>query len=671
MNDSRNDDTPHIPGYDISRRLGRGGMADVYLALQSSLSRPVAIKVLAAERTQGEETVTRFEQEARTIARLDHPNIVSIFDVGRTDDGRLYYVMPYLPNGDLSTRDLREDEAGVVEILRALLHALGYAHKLGIVHRDVKPENVLFDKLDRPLLADFGIALASADFARVTREGSTIGSSGYMSPEQSRGFAIDGRSDLYSLGVVAYEMLSGELPYKGPDTLAVALAHVEQPIPRLPPRRRRWQAFIDKALAKSPDERFQSAEQMEAALDALDPQTAMMRDAAYETKPLPTLAEQPRSRLPATVLVAVLLTLAGAAMIVYALRDLRSAPARIESAAGGAAVDVASAAAARVGTAPANAQDAATPVVAASGPDAPAATATPAESAVDAPAGSTAKPDDAPAASAKSSEAGERKEPDKETPPRVRLESLAAGTVLRDRGGPTLVFVPEKGARDGKGGGFALARYETTRRDYAAFVEATGREAAKCREPHSPLSAFRKYSWREPGFEQEDSHPVVCVTWADANAYVQWLSTRTHARYRLPTHAEWLQALRSAPEKTDACAQGNLADDKRAVLRGNEDGCSDGFAHTAPVGKFKPNRLGLYDLVGNASEWTLDCKGGDAKSDDGAACPQRMFSGRSWRDDAGGGVDGQDDAGADIGYTTIGFRVLRELTEDDVPPLVR
>ncbi|HEX3122321.1 MAG TPA: serine/threonine-protein kinase, partial [Rhodanobacteraceae bacterium] len=273
MNDAKSDPLPHIAGYDISRRLGRGGMADVYLAVQASLARPVAIKVLAVERTLAEaidgqarppgedfeETVTRFEREARTIARLDHPHIVSIFDVGRTDDGRLYYVMPYLPNGDLSTRDLREDEAAIVSVVRALCRALGYAHTLGVVHRDVKPENVLFDKLDRPLLADFGIALAAHQSARVTREGSTMGSSGYMSPEQARGHAIDGRADLYSLGVVTYEMLSGDLPFHGPDALAVALAHVEQPVPRLRSARRHWQEFIDRAMAKSPAERFQTA----------------------------------------------------------------------------------------------------------------------------------------------------------------------------------------------------------------------------------------------------------------------------------------------------------------------------------------------------------------------------------------------------------------------------
>lgn len=258
-----------IPGYRILRRLGRGGMATVYLASQESLSRMVAIKVLA-ERLPDEDMVRRFENEARTIARLDHPHIVSIFDVGRTSDGQIYYTMPYLPNGDLAERSVRDDPVRILEIVRALAQALGSAHDLGIVHRDVKPENVLFDALDRPLLADFGIAFSSAGgVPRVTREGATVGSSGYMSPEQARGQAIDGRSDLYSLGVVCYELLTGEVPFRGNDALSVALAHIEKPIPQLPVTRRIWQPFIDRALAKQPDARFQSAEEMLAGLEVV------------------------------------------------------------------------------------------------------------------------------------------------------------------------------------------------------------------------------------------------------------------------------------------------------------------------------------------------------------------------------------------------------------------
>jgi serine/threonine protein kinase len=258
-----------IPGYRLIRRLGVGGMATVHLANQESLSRLVAIKVLATEHAPGEELVQRFENEARTIARLDHPHIVQIFDVGCTSTGQIYYTMPYLPNGDLSARNLRDDPERVLGVMHALTEALACAHDHGIVHRDVKPENVLFDKLDRPMLADFGIALTGSHQPRVTREGATIGSSGYMSPEQARGQPIDGRSDLYSLGVVCYELLTGELPFEGSDALAVALAHIEKPVPRLPVTRRIWQPLIDRALAKLPDERFQSAEEMMAAIEVI------------------------------------------------------------------------------------------------------------------------------------------------------------------------------------------------------------------------------------------------------------------------------------------------------------------------------------------------------------------------------------------------------------------
>ena len=666
MNQTHSEDLPHIAGYDISRRLGRGGMADVYLAVQSSLSRPVAIKVLAAERTQGEDMVTRFEQEARTIARLDHPNIVSIFDVGHTDDSRLYYVMPYLPNGDLSTRDLRNDEIGIVTVVRALVRALGYAHKLGVVHRDVKPENVLFDKLDRPLLADFGIALANGDFARVTREGSTIGSSGYMSPEQSRGMSIDGRADLYSLGVVTYEMLSGDLPFKGPDTLAVALAHVEQPIPRLPSRCRRWQPFIDKAMAKSPDERFQNAEQMESALDTVAAQLGGHADSTYETKPLPTLAARPhdvwyRSGL---LLVAVLVV-AGIGMVAYALNKMRLAPPRSEAV----AVEAPAMQVPASGPAPA-ANPAAAPqatAIAAEPPTAapvlPAAASEPSANVAN-----NAAPATATATTSADAGAPATKPPD---PPKPRLATLAAGAVLHDHGGPELAYVPAASTPEAADGahGFAIGRYEVTRREYAAFVSATGREAAKCREPHSPLSAFRKLSWREPGFTQDDTHPVVCVSWTDANAYTQWLSARTREPYRLPTRAEWLRATHWNSAKISACAQGNLADDKRAVFhRDDAGGCSDGFEHTAPVGRFKPNQIGIYDLIGNVSEWTRDCKdAARSKGDDASGCKEHLFAGSSWRDDASRGFDFEDDAEADIGYTTIGFRLLREVDDNNIP----
>ena len=210
---------PDIPGYRVLRRIGKGGMSQVYLGVQESLDRQVAIKVMSPEALADEVSKQRFEQEARTIAKLEHPCIVGIHEVGRSHQGLMYYVLPYLAKGHLGQRDFTNDEARTFEVLRALLSALEYAHARGIVHRDVKAENVLFDNADRPLLTDFGIALSKKDNTRITTAGLAVGSGGYMPPEQARGEAVDGRADLYSVGVLAYELVTGRLPYLANDAL--------------------------------------------------------------------------------------------------------------------------------------------------------------------------------------------------------------------------------------------------------------------------------------------------------------------------------------------------------------------------------------------------------------------------------------------------------------------
>ncbi|TWT17586.1 protein kinase [Luteimonas marina] len=258
---------PEIPGYRLSRVVGEGGMSTVYLGTQLSLGREVAIKVMRPEALADEVSRRRFENEARTIARLEHPHIVGIYEVGRTADGLPWYAMPHLPRGHVGQRDLSRDPQRLREILRALLSALAFAHARGVVHRDVKAENVLFDEADRPLLADFGIALRRGHGTRVTMTGLAVGSTAYMAPEQARGQQVDHRADLYSVGVLAWEMLTGELPYKADDALAMAIQHTQNPIPKLPTELRHWQRFMDRAMAKSPRKRFHDAQQMLQALD--------------------------------------------------------------------------------------------------------------------------------------------------------------------------------------------------------------------------------------------------------------------------------------------------------------------------------------------------------------------------------------------------------------------
>jgi serine/threonine-protein kinase PpkA len=257
---------PEIAGYKLVRVLGHGGMSTVYLGQQLSLGRDVAIKVMRPEVVTDEVGRRRFDNEARTVARLDHPHIVRIHDFGRTKDGQPYHVMQVFPRGHLGKRNLTRDESRIRQILEALLSALAFAHSRGVVHRDVKAENVLFDEAERPMLTDFGIALRRGYGSRVTTAGMAVGSTAYMAPEQARGTEVDLRADLYSLGVLAWEMLTGSLPYQADDGLSMVLKHAQDPIPRLQPHLAHWQRFFDRALAKQPNDRYSDAQDM---LDAM------------------------------------------------------------------------------------------------------------------------------------------------------------------------------------------------------------------------------------------------------------------------------------------------------------------------------------------------------------------------------------------------------------------
>ncbi len=290
---------PQIDGYRILRVIGHGGMSTVYLAEQASLGRKVALKVMLPEALADEVSRGRFENEARTIARLEHPHIVGIHEVGRTADGLPFYSMPFLPRGHLAQRNLRGDQPKAAAILRALLPALDYAHVRGVVHRDVKAENVLFDEAERPMRADFGIALRRGSNPRLTSTGLAVGSTAYMPPEQARGGDVDRRADLYSIGVLAWEMLTGRLPYNAGDALSMALKHVQDPIPRLPAPLKHWQGFIDKALAKQPADRFSNAHDMLEALNELEKRTG--RNFSFVEVPLPAAESAASARVPGSL----------------------------------------------------------------------------------------------------------------------------------------------------------------------------------------------------------------------------------------------------------------------------------------------------------------------------------------------------------------------------------
>ncbi len=233
-------------------------MAVVYLATQNAFKRQVAIKVLSPAYASDYEFAQRFLREAETVASLSHASIIPVYDFGQKD-GTFYIVMELLPGGDLAKwiqRGLEEQE--ILQIISDIASALHLAHEKGYVHRDVKPENVMFRENNTAVLTDFGIARQKNANNQVTVAGAILGTPKYMSPEQLQGHPVDARSDIYSLGIMFYEMLTKKPPYEDPEFMALAMKHLQAPIPKLPAASIRYQGLFEKMVAKQPEKRFQS-----------------------------------------------------------------------------------------------------------------------------------------------------------------------------------------------------------------------------------------------------------------------------------------------------------------------------------------------------------------------------------------------------------------------------
>ncbi len=268
----------------IIRQIGKGGMADVYLAEDTVLGRNVAIKVLPPEMARDKDWLARFNREVRATANLFHPHIVTVYDVGEEDNIH-FYLMEYLPNGDLKQRI--DEGLSVVEslqYLKQIAKALKYAHNKGFIHRDIKPENILFDEDGNAKLTDLGIVTTLSSEATISNARESIGTPRYISPEQAQGDSLDERSDLYSLGIVFYEMLLGEVPYDADKPIAIALAHINEPIPQLPMELSPYQDFIEVLLAKSKEDRFASADELIEAIELLEVDQEFKLEEFYEKR---------------------------------------------------------------------------------------------------------------------------------------------------------------------------------------------------------------------------------------------------------------------------------------------------------------------------------------------------------------------------------------------------
>jgi serine/threonine protein kinase len=288
VNDTLPDREPTLGKYRILESIGRGGFATVYKARHISLGSEVALKVMLRVLSEEESFVQRFQLEARQTARLDHPNIVRVLDLDE-DQGQVFIAMEYVQG-----RDLRQMIKGqllpleqVVAIIRQVAEALDYAHSRDLVHRDVTPGNILVREDGAVKLADFGIVKAITN-TKLTQTGATIGTPAYMSPEQTQGHTVTNQSDIYSLGVVAYEMLTGRVPFSGDTPVSVGVKHVNESPP--PPSsissraRAPVESVLLKALAKKPDDRYQTARSFaEALAEAIDHLQQTKLDDAYAT----------------------------------------------------------------------------------------------------------------------------------------------------------------------------------------------------------------------------------------------------------------------------------------------------------------------------------------------------------------------------------------------------
>ena len=620
-----------IPGYTIIREINHGGMATVYLAIQLSVGREVALKIMKPELDQDPEFHQRFKREAEIVGQLPHPNIVSINDIGRYN-GLNYISMDYLPNGSLEQKIAQGmDSKTALQVATSMASALALAHGKGYVHRDIKPENILFRADNSAVLTDFGIARIIHTRVQMTQVGSVMGTPHYMSPEQTKAKELDGRSDLYSLGIVLYEMLTGNKPFHGNDALVIAIQHLHEPVPRLPHNLFPYQIIIDKLLAKNPEERFQTAEELLSALQNLSLQTRK----AMPIKPRPV---KTRAKLYSTaallMLVAVSLYFFSAPPSPFAELTVTTQPetarvrilnieeryaSGIQLSPGAYKIEV---------TAPGYAKSV---------------------NWVDVKSGKQRLN----YSLVKQSNQENLSSP-KNSNLTPEMVSIAAGSFLM--GNPADEnSVAENVSLSSR---YAMSKFEITFAQYDHFATATNR------------SLPNDNGWGR------DERPVINVSWDDAQAYVNWLSKTTGNTYRLPNEAEWEYAARG--NTTSSYWWGNEAKD--APTRANcRFGCKSFLSalfsyKTVAVGTYPANDFGLHDTAGNVAEWVDGCVAiAPATNDNSAqssACTQRMVRGGSMADNVKNIASySRRIQEHNLQDNSIGFRILQVSTTDVNEPV--
>jgi serine/threonine protein kinase len=773
-----------ITGLKLLSKIGEGGMSVVYLAEQVSLKRKVAVKVMRLDVSTNDLDVQRFKHEAKTIARLDHPNIINIYSIGLTASGDIFYTMPYLNHGDFSNYII-EDEQEFILLVQSICDGLAFAHDRGVIHRDIKPENLLFDKFGNVRIADFGIAI-SQESSRVTQEHQVVGSAQYMSPEQARSLTVDVHSDIYSLGIVIYERLTGRVPFDSDESISILVNHVSMQPDKLQPKMRHWQNLIDKCLAKSPDDRYQSMVELKIALSKIPTSSLQRTNNSIQNILSDEQGKHLKWFLPSLIILLLIAIIGvnknkissidpqvevgkeqlivnsenidpndGKALIINevaiqeqakedensnslilenleksvdenadenndtsfieevtkesdnslpfdieqsnSVNNVSNQQKEIEELMAQALQNIENYQLSKPKNN--NATDQLLKVLSIS-PDNPEAVKgiesigqryfLLIEKAL--------KSDEFNSAlkhslslkrfNIKTNFLNDNFDRQKTailqiineldlskismssdqtmtlarvikvfSPEDVLLEKLAYEASLR--AGPQIgdKLMDDLGIESILlSNQLAVTITEITVDDYSQFSDATNREASKCKHVGGGLvNIFGSKNWSKPFFPQNEDHPVVCVSHADAVAYSQWLSQQTDNKYRLPTRPEWLLLASENNNNFKPCKTANVSGQEAKKIRdkGEKYICTDNYIFTAPVAIFSKNALGLYDVQGNVSEW-IAC--------DTEPCSSPAAIGSSWFDGKQSNKLAESEKlSADIGHSYVGFRLVRDL----------
>ncbi len=614
-----------IGKYQIVGVLGQGAMGVVYQGFDPMIRRYVAIKTISGAEIENSENeiYLRFQREARAAGNLNHANIVSVYEYGE-DNGLSYIVMEHVEGQTLADR-MKQNQGMIIEestsIIKSVLSALSHAHARGVVHRDIKPANIILARNGIAKVADFGIARIEA--SDLTQAGTIIGTPGYMSPEQLKGEVVDARSDIFSAGVILYEMLTGQKAFPGSTIASIIYNVINKELP--PPSELRQavpaglDAVVRRAVAKSADARFESAlqfvEALDAALQKRTPPDSFSPDGIQIPASLPdqpAALEHPAGRASRTGLWVAIGGLVVVAVLI-AIFKFRPAP-QVNQA--------------------------------------------------------------------------------------VIQKQYLPGEIFKDcETCPSLVVVPPGQFVQGTPSAaefqlaheapvhlvsidypLAVGRYEVTRKQYARFVSETGHPADGCNVYKDQWVYRPAMNWNDPGYVQAENHPATCVSWDDAQAYVEWLSRETGHKYRLLSASEWEYTARDGgrfnglfnADRDSICEKGNVADRSAAgQYRGWQVfECNDNNVHTAPAGAFEPNALGVFDMAGNVFEWVADCWNENYQNapTSGAAwaqgdCTRHELKGGSWfsRPEYLRAAF-RNSFAAGYRSSSFGFRVARELT---------